>query len=116
MMLTKRRTTPGFDFNGLEIVDLTPEQFEPASVAYIKVPPKAYHASARSHKSDKLYTCIEGAVLFEVAGEAALLEYGDLLIVPKDVWFAYHNAGDVAAMLVLMHVPRFDLAEEEFAT
>ena len=73
MMLTKRRTTPGFDFNGLEIVDLTPEQFEPASVAYIKVPPKAYHATARSHKSDKIYTCIEGAVRFEVAGEAALL-------------------------------------------
>ena len=48
-----------FDFQGLQIRELTPAQLQSASVAEIEVAPGAKHETARSMHSDKLYLCTE---------------------------------------------------------
>ena len=105
---------PPFDFSGLQIRELTPDELKSASVAEIEVPPNAKHNIARSTRSDKVYFCIEGEVLFSVDGRTVILKPRDMLFVPKGEWFSYRNVTTFAARLLLIHVPPFVLASEEF--
>lgn len=104
------------DFRGLKIADLTSENKFSASVAHIEVASQGRHDRARSVKSDKFYVCLEGTLVFEVGGEELSIEPGDLVVVPKDEWFSYRNHTEKIATLILIHVPPFDLAAEEFRT
>lgn len=103
-----------FDFQGLQIRELTPERLETASIAEVEVPPGARHQEAQSRKRDKVYVCVMGMVSFQIAGQKLILKHGDVLLVPKDEWFEYHKGASEIARLVLLHVPPFDLASEEF--
>ena len=103
-----------FDFRGLTIRELTPKGLDTASFAEIEVPPGASHQTARSIRSDKVYYCTQGTVLFRVAGREIKLEAGDLLLIPKGDWFSYRNDTDQTARLFLVHIPPFDLEHEEF--
>lgn len=104
-----------FDFEGLEIRELTPEALQSASIAAIDVPSGAAHRTARSSRSDKLYVCIEGRIAFVVNDQEFELEAMDVLHVPRGEWFSYCNAEDQPARLLLVHVPPLDLASEEFS-
>jgi mannose-6-phosphate isomerase-like protein (cupin superfamily) len=103
-----------FDFAGLQIRELTPGGLQSASVAEIGVVPGAKHLTARSTRSDKLYLCMEGKVSFRVENEPLSLEPRDLLLIRKGEWFDYRNECGEIARLVLIHIPPFDLASEEF--
>jgi mannose-6-phosphate isomerase-like protein (cupin superfamily) len=103
-----------FDFRGLTIRELTPKGLDTASFAQIEVPPGASHQTARSIRSDKVYYCTHGTVLFRVAGRAIKLDTGDLLLIPKGDWFSYRNDSSQTSRLFLVHIPPFDLEHEEF--
>ena len=103
-----------FDFDGLCIRELTPAELQSASVAAIDVPPGAGHRRARSSQSDKLYVCVQGLISFAVQDREITLRPMDVLHVPKSEWFRYRNQGDEPSRLLLIHVPPFDLASEEF--
>jgi mannose-6-phosphate isomerase-like protein (cupin superfamily) len=103
-----------FDFAGLQIRELTPQELLSASVAEIEVVPGVKHERARSRRSDKLYICIEGEVSFRVENESVSLTPRDLLLIRKGEWFDYRNACGQIARLLLIHVPPFDLRSEEF--
>jgi mannose-6-phosphate isomerase-like protein (cupin superfamily) len=116
MKLVRRADVGPFDFDGLEIRDLTATLAESsASVAHIEVSPGIEHQKARSTLSDKYYICLHGEIQFLVDGEPADLAAGDLLIVERGDWFSYGNPGPEPAHLLLVHVPPFDLEYEEFA-
>lgn len=106
--------TVPFDFQGLLIRELTPERMESASVTEVEVAPGTRHQTARSTNSDKIYVCVEGTVFFRVSRQNVSLEPRDVLLVRKDEWFDYHNDTANTARLILVHVPPFDLASEEF--
>ena len=103
-----------FDFRGLTIRELTPEGLDAASFAEIEVPSGASHQTARSIRSDKVYLCTQGKLLFRVAGREIRLDAGDLLLIPKGDWFSYRNDTNQIARLFLVHIPPFDLEYEEF--
>lgn len=112
----KRTTTAPFDFYGLRIRELTPEDFSTASVAEVEVPPGVSHPAARSTKCDKLYICLKGMVKFQSHGQVRELQFLDTLLIKKSEWFRYtHDTSDIARML-LVHVPPFDSAAEELIT
>lgn len=103
-----------FAFDGLSIRELTPRNLESASIATIDVPPGGRHRTARSSRSDKLYICLEGPISFIVADRELTLGKLDVLHVPTGEWFGYCNESKEPARLLLVHVPPFDLASEEF--
>jgi SAM-dependent methyltransferase/ribosomal protein S18 acetylase RimI-like enzyme/mannose-6-phosphate isomerase-like protein (cupin superfamily) len=103
-----------FDFQGLQIRELTPAQLQSVSVAEIEVAPGAKHETARSTRSDKLYVCIEGKLSFRVEDEPVSLEPRDLLLIRKGEWFSYRNDGEQPARLILIYIPSFDLQCAEF--
>ena len=105
-----------FDFMGLEIRDSGLESLTSASVALINVPPGASHAKAKSTKSDKLYTCLSGTLVFTIDGARIEIEPFGLLVIPQGEWFEYGNQGENTATVLLVHVPPFDLASEVFET
>lgn len=115
-MHVSRRDVEPFDFRGLTIRELTPKGLESASLAEIEVQPGVRHETARSVKSDKIYVCALGAISFKVGGEDVRLENGDLLLIPRNEWFDYHNDSGETARLILVHIPPFDLEREEFQT
>ena len=102
-----------FPFYDLVIRELSPQDYETLSVAEIRVPPRAAHPKAMSTSSDKIYICIEGAVTFELHGESKRLTPLDVLLIPASEWFAYLNEGSTEGRLLLVHVPPFDIANEE---
>ncbi len=104
-----------FEFDGLCIRELTPAALQSASVAVIDVPPGTGHRRARSRKSDKLYVCVQGLISFAVQDREITLRPMDVLLVPQSEWFRYRNQGNEPSRLLLIHVPPFDLASEEFA-
>ncbi len=114
MRLIRYKDATPFDFNGLQIAELTPDGLDLASVAEITVPPGVQHDRARSTKCDKLYVCVEGEVSFNVGDESARLAPTDVLSIPKNEWFDYRNDGQAAARLLLVHIPPFDLECEQF--
>jgi len=114
MAYKKYADSAPFDFKGLQIRELTPEDMKGASVAEIEVAVGVSHPRARSSKCDKLYVCIEGAVSFQVEGEPVALVPKDVLFIPKNTWFSYKNQTTETARLLLVHVPGFDLEAEEF--
>ena len=103
-----------FDFDGLCIRELTPAELQSASVAAIDVPPGAGHRRARSSKCDKLYVCIQGLISSTIQDREITLQPKDTLYVPKCEWFGYRNECDEPSRPLLVHVPPFDLASEEF--
>ena len=113
-MRTAYRDAVPFDFDGLAIRELTPASLQTASIAAIDVPPGARHRTARSNKSDKLSICLEGLISFVVRDRALALGTRDVLHVAKDEWFSYSNESVKPARLLLVHIPPFDLASEEF--
>lgn len=102
-----------FSFYDLVIRELSPKGCETLSVAEVRVPPGAAHPKARSTKSDKLYICISGAVTFELNGESKILTSLDVLLIPAVQWFSYRNDGIAECRLLLVHVPPFDIANEQ---
>ena len=114
MTRIKYREAEPFDFRGLTIRELTPKGIDTASFAEIEVPPGASHQTARSIRSDKVYFCTLGTVLFQVAGGEFRLDTSDLLLIPKGAWFSYRNDTNQIARLFLVHIPPFDLEYEEF--
>ena len=104
-----------FQFYDLVIRELSPEGYETLSVAEVRVPPGAAHPTARSTKSDKLYVCIEGTIIFELNGDSKRLAPLDVLLIPATEWFTYSNDAGVEARLLLVHTPPFDIASEEIA-
>ena len=108
------RDAEPFDFRGLTIRELTPKGLDAASLAEIEVPSRASHQTARSIRSDKVYYCTQGTILFRVAGREIRLDAGDLLLIPKGDWFSYRNDSSEIGKLFLVHIPPFDLEHEEF--
>ena len=103
-----------FDFDGLCIRELTPRSLEAASIAAIDVPPGARHRTARSSKREKLYVCLEGFISFVVQNRETTLGPLDVLHIPTHEWFSYFNESGKPAKLLLIHMPPFDLASEQF--
>lgn len=103
-----------FDFKGLQIRELTPEDMAEASVAEIEAAAGVSHPRARSSKCDKLYVCLEGAVGFQVEEEPVALVPRDVLFIPKNTWFSYKNETNETARLLLVHMPGFEMEGEEF--
>lgn len=114
MTYTKSSAITPFSFGQLSIRELTPTSLQAASVAEIAIPPGARHGRARSTRSHKIYTCLEGVVEFELAGEQITFRPLDVLHIPTGQWFDYHNRSHASARLLLVHVPPFDLGSEEF--
>ena len=108
-----RNLTP-FNFNGLKIKELTPDDLTSASVAEVEINPGVKHETARSLKSDKIYICIEGEIKFRVESEYISMEPGDLLFIRRGEWFSYQNDKGNVARAILIHVPPFDLESEQF--
>jgi mannose-6-phosphate isomerase-like protein (cupin superfamily) len=104
-----------FDFKGLKIREMTPDELKSASVAEIEVPIGITHPLARSSKSDKLYICTEGQVSFQINNQDISLNPKDLLLIQKGEWFTYRNNNANTARLILVHIPPFNLECEEFA-
>ena len=97
-----------------EIREITPARLETASLAMVDVPSGVGHGTARSSRSEKTSVCMKGQLSFVVKNEAVSLEPMEVLHVPKHAWFSYRNAGSDQARLLLMHIPPFHLASEEF--
>ena len=114
MSFINYKEVSSFDFRGLEIREITPKNLHSASVAEIKIRPSIKHETARSTKSDKLYICTEGEVLFQVENENFLLKTNDVLLIPKGRWFNYHNQSPEISTVILVHIPPFDIETEEF--
>ena len=112
MDYAKLKNVTPVDFMGLAIRDPAPASLTSASVALIDVPPGTSHPRAKSTRSDKLYVCVSGSLVFLV--EDVRIEVGplDLVVVARDEWFGYENPGEHAARLLLVHVPPFDLENE----
>ena len=104
-----------FDFGGLKIRELTPKSLSEASIAEIEVAPGCSHPRARSNKSDKIYFCLQGALSFRIEGQEVALQNQDLLLIPKNEWFDYRNDNADTAQLLLVHLPPFEIEDEEFA-
>ena len=113
-METVYRDVQPFDFDGLSIRELTPASLRTASIATIDVPAGARHRTARSTRSGKLYVCLEGPISFVVQDRALTLETQDVIHVSTNEWFSYSNESGKTARLLLVHIPPFDLASEEF--
>ena len=73
-----------FDFMGLLIRDPVLDSTSSASVALIEVAPGVSHPQAKSTKSEKLYICIEGSLVFVVDGNRVEVEPIDLLVIRKE--------------------------------
>jgi mannose-6-phosphate isomerase-like protein (cupin superfamily) len=114
MSQIKHRNVAPFDFFGLNIRELTPENYSIISLAEIEVPPGVKHKTARSLKSDKVYYCNEGEVLFTVDGKAGRMERGDVLLIEKGTWFDYTNTEDKTSRMILIHIPPFNIENEQF--
>jgi mannose-6-phosphate isomerase-like protein (cupin superfamily) len=108
------RNVVPFDYKGLQIRELTPEDMQGASIAEIEAAAGVSHPTARSSKCDKLYVCIEGAVSFQVEGKQVALVPRDVLFIPKNTWFSYKNETAETARLLLVHIPGFEMGAEEF--
>jgi mannose-6-phosphate isomerase-like protein (cupin superfamily) len=108
-----RNVTP-FDFMGLQIRELTPDDLVSASIAEIEIASGIRHETARSIKSDKLYICIEGEIVFHVENKRVKLEPRDLLLIRRGEWFNYQNNSNDISRVILIHIPPFDLESEEF--
>lgn len=102
------------DFMGLLIRDPAPDSLRSASVAHIEVAFGVSHPRARSTRSDKLYICIDGSLIFMVDGNRVEVEPIDLLVVHKNEWFEYKNVGANTATVLLIQAPPFDPEGEEF--
>ena len=113
-MIVRRSDRTPFDFDGLQIRELTPEGLQEASVAEVEVAPGVSHKLARSTKSDKLYVCIAGSVTFWEGDKKLQLGVGDLVLIRTGEWFKYENETEEVARLILVHIPPFDLQCEEF--
>ncbi len=85
-----------------------------ASLAEIEIPPGRKHETARSIKSEKVYIIREGKISFRVEGRLQNLETGDALLIKRGEWFDYHNFSSKTARVLLVHIPAFDLNNEEF--
>lgn len=107
-------TVEAFDFHGLRITDYTRRLMDSASVAEIRVAPGVTHPTTRSIRSDKFYYCLTGPISFVVGDKPIVLQTAELLVIPKGDWFSYTNTTRQETRLLLMHVPCFDLAAEEF--
>src|SRR2546429_434355 len=117
MYHVERNSVRSFDFSGIEIHDLTAESDgNGASVAFLRVPPGAEHAPARSHRCEKYYVALAGSPDFRVGDQRVQLSRENLLVIEKTECFANVNRGNETAELLLMHVPPFDLQAEEFTT
>jgi mannose-6-phosphate isomerase-like protein (cupin superfamily) len=104
-----------FDFHGISIREMSPESLRSASSALLTVPPGAAHPTARSTLSDKIYVCLEGSALFDVAGVSHEIHRFDHLVVNQGEWFSYRNSGDGPTTLLLTHIPPFSMEHEEIA-
>ena len=115
MTHTRYTAIAPFRFESLLIRELTPDGSSSASVAEVTVPSGTGHRRARSAKCDKLYICLAGEILFRLDDRELRLLPNDVLSIRSNDWFAYANDSAAEARLLLVHVPPFDLAAEEFA-
>ncbi len=103
-----------FEFEGLNIRELTPPAPDFSSLAEIEVPPGRGHRQARSSKCAKIYICTSGVVSFNIDHSKVEMSPTDTLYIKTDQWFSYQNKGTEIAKLLLFHSPDFDLSAEEF--
>ena len=113
-MKIERDSLATIDFEGLEIRDYTAGVEVSSSVAEVIVPASARHRRAWSKRSDKYYYVLEGRLSFTVGVTTLDLAVGDCCIVRKGNRFSYGNPTGERAKVLLVHTPRFDLAEEVF--
>jgi mannose-6-phosphate isomerase-like protein (cupin superfamily) len=113
-MIIRRDDADAFDWEGLQIRDMTHGKATAASLAVLRVLPGRSHRRARSTRSEKQYYVVGGRVRFEIDGVESDLEAGDLCVVSAGTPFSYRNQERSAATLVLIHTPPFDPANEEF--
>lgn len=113
-MLISRKSIAPLDFDGLRIFDYTAGRSGSSSVALIEVDPGVRHKEAWSRRSDKYYVVISGEITFVLEGTEYAMAAGDVCVVERGRRFSYSNQSDIAATLVLIHTPSFDLAEEVF--
>ncbi len=110
----KRDQVPVSPFGALRIRAYWPESGHATSVALVEIDQGAAHQEALSHRSDKYYFVVARGVEFTVDGETSMLDPGDAVYIPKETPFSYRNTGTLITKLLLVHVPSFDLEEEEF--
>lgn len=113
-MKIERDTLEPIEFGGLEIRDYTVELDGTSSIAEVTVPAGAQHKQAMSKRSDKYYYVIDGTLSFIVADKVVELSTGDVCIIRRGERFSYENTSRVAAKILLVHTPSFNLAEEVF--
>ena len=111
----KHHLVAPFDFQGLAIREITPDEFKHGSIATIEVPPNVKHSRAKSTRSDKIYICMEGTIAFKIEGKDLEMRQSEIIYIPKNEWFQYENKSSTTAKLILIHTPSFDLKCEEFA-
>lgn len=112
----RRTEVQPFAFGDLQIFDYRPGCETSASVALVQLKPGIAHGRTRSTRSDKYYYVLAGLVEFEVGEIIYWLSQGDLLIIPRGIWFDYRNSGPEPVTLLLIHTPPFRLEAEEFAS
>jgi mannose-6-phosphate isomerase-like protein (cupin superfamily) len=115
-MILRGDSVPQIDFDGLYIVDYTTGIDSSSSLAQIRVPPGARHATSWSTRSDKYYYVLAGCIHFVLEDEETVLGLGDACIVAKGQRFAYENRSAAAVEMILFHTPSFDLEAERFET
>lgn len=103
-----------FDFEGLNIRELTPPDLDFSSVAEIEIPPGHGHRQARSSKCAKIYICTRGVVSFCTDKLRIDLLPMDTILISINKWFSYNNNESEMAKLLLIHSPAFDMNAEEF--
>lgn len=113
-MKIERESLKAFEFDGLEIRDYTAAKPGSSSIAEIIVPAGARHKRAWSRRSDKYYYIIDGKLGFTVDNQEAYLSSGDLIAIRQGMRFSYENRAGVAAKVLLVHTPAFELSDDVF--
>ena len=115
-MIVRPHELSPIDFGGLKILDFTGGAEQSSSLALVTAPAGSAHPVAWSKRSDKYYYVLSGSLRFTLDAETVMLDAGDFCLVRRGRHFSYENVGAVAAQLVLVHTPSFDLAAEVFAS
>ncbi|HPG41526.1 MAG TPA: cupin domain-containing protein [bacterium] len=113
-MIIRKTAVESFNFGGLEIADYTATLDEQSSFAVITVPPQASHKLSWSHRSDKYYYIVKGAINFSINNKDYILAQGDFCLVKKGDKFRYSNTGNKSCEMILVHTPNLKLEQEVY--
>lgn len=99
----------GYDFDRGDVKGhayLTYNDFPGMSAAVFQC--RGRHKKMKSLNSDRLYIIVKGKGLFHIKKNKLPVEKGDVIIVPKNIFYSYE--GNMKCFLV--HSPAFDKTKE----